>query len=920
LQLEFREPYPVYRGLRVPVWEDGKLISVRKVMDDDREAFAEAMRKLRELLEVVAKMASELGVGEKEMLGLLADAIVAFLRAPLIRELAPVAPTPLKAYALMLVAPKLRKEFWSQDLYEFAKNLARLTSEELRFANVLFDLKTAELVYRLWIAFPADTRPGYNTSSLLAHGLMTSAIAWALALSEGSRRADEEALIRLSALLHDLGKAVNPEDHVKTSETLARWLLQGLVSESALEELVETIREHHRHASFLSEADRLSSSVDRFRHLVDKIIGEKIGSMEKLLGGSRDNWDFWRKVHERRSELAKEGLAKEDPLKELTEEFLKGVRKLDVTVESKPDFRLSLVLFDVESIQDFVGRNQEIRAVAAASHLIELIVHVHFLEFLRSNGVRVPPEAVIYAGGGNMLMLLPSRVVDEVKKLASEYSERTRLSRIVVASTHFIDFYPTASSQLFRDMYSKKHGVKLIDALEPRGPEARGLCRMCYSDWATTILSTPEGEVSVCDTCKRLYEAGSESHFRPKWNARVKIADVEFSPKEAFEAKWDDISTYVVEVIAGHDPEDFRDGGLGRLRDYAVVKFDGNAMGAFMLEAVSFTDVIERSFRIDMALKKAYFKALEALYQGVKRAAGTDNAKKEIARVYLGTIYMGGDDGFLLAPSWAAVPLAHLIAEEFSRQLGLERGLRVAIAAGPARMSLWALLDCANQLLEEVGSVLRRIDPTAREEVLGAVAFDLFESGSPSGASAVERMRQISWRASDEPRQRDERIDGLQPYLIRRRNLEGEGMPEFWSMLAPLVVKVNASSWSGDVSFNMHVELFRRAYLYSRAGEEGRETEEKEELRNLRSVMLSSWSAVSPSVYWREKLLLFLFRQSARRAEEEEELPDEREVEKLEAYRKLARFVSQFLRREGMESVPIADAFTLIKFLKGVAW
>jgi len=924
LQLEFKEPYPVYRGLRVPVWEGGKPVSVRRVTDEDRKAFTEAMGKLRELLERVAKMASEIGAGEEELLGLLADAIVVFLRAPLIQELAPVAPTPLKAYALMLVSPKLRRGLWSQDPCEFAKNLASLTSEELGFAKVLFDPETAELVYRLWIAFPADTRPGYNTSSLLAHVLMTSAIAWALALSEGPRGAGEEALIRLSALLHDLGKAVDPEAHVKASEALARWLLQGLVSESALEKLVEAIREHHRYVPLLSEADRLASSADRLRHLVDTIIGGKIESVERLLGGSRDRWDFWRRIHERRGELAIE-----DPLKEFTEEFLKGIEKLKpkeliekfLKDVEKPEqgSPLSLVLFDVESIQGFVGRSQEVRVVAAASHLIELAVHVHFLEFLRSNGVRVPPEAVIYAGGGNILMLLPSRMAGDVKRLASEYSERARVSRIAVASAPFVDFYPIASLQLFEGMYREKHSIELADSLEPEGPGVRSLCRMCYSDWATNTLLTPEGEVSVCDTCRMLYETGSESHFRPKWSARARVAGSEFSPEEAFEARWDDVSAYVMEIVAGHEPEELREGRPERLRDYAVVKFDGNAIGAFMLEAVSFTDAIEKSFRIDVALKKAYFKALEALYQGVKKAAGEDCAKREIARAYLGTIYMGGDDGFLLAPSWAAIPLAHFIAEEFSRQLGLERGLRVAVAAGPAKMSLWALLDCANQLLEEVGSALRRIDPTAREDVLGAVAFDLFESGSPSGATAVERMKRISWKASDEPRQRDERVDSLQPYLIRRRDLEGNGVPEFWSTLAPLVVRVDVSGWKHDVSFNMHVELFRKAYLCSRAKEAGEETDEQRELRNLRSVMLSSWSAVSPSAYWREKLLLFLLRQSARR-EEEEQPPSEREEEVLEAYRRLARFVSQSLGREGIGPVPIADAFTLLKFLKGGAW
>jgi len=58
------------------------------------------------------------------------------------------------------------------------------------------------------------------------------------------------------------------------------------------------------------------------------------------------------------------------------------------------------VLVDVASIQDFVLRSQEIRVVAAASHLVELVVHAHFLEFLRRNGVRVPPKLCCTPGVG----------------------------------------------------------------------------------------------------------------------------------------------------------------------------------------------------------------------------------------------------------------------------------------------------------------------------------------------------------------------------------------------------------------------------------------------------------------------------------------------------------------------------------------
>ncbi|MCC6051421.1 MAG: hypothetical protein LM580_11980, partial [Thermofilum sp.] len=88
----------------------------------------------------------------------------------------------------------------------------------------------------------------------------------------------------------------------------------------------------------------------------------------------------------------------------------------------------------------------------------------------------------------------------------------------------------------------------------------------------------------------------------------------------------------------------------------------------------------------------------------------------------------------------------------------------------------------------------------------------------------------------------------------------------------------------------------------------------REELRNLRNAILRSWSAVSPSVYWREKLAIYLLRQRARREE------GAAREEMLEALQKLAELVLRSLERERVGPVPLADALTLIKFLKGGAW
>jgi hypothetical protein len=55
---EFKEPYPIYRALRVPVWEKGEPVYVRPVTDDDRKKFRVAIaNKLRPMLERLLNLA-----------------------------------------------------------------------------------------------------------------------------------------------------------------------------------------------------------------------------------------------------------------------------------------------------------------------------------------------------------------------------------------------------------------------------------------------------------------------------------------------------------------------------------------------------------------------------------------------------------------------------------------------------------------------------------------------------------------------------------------------------------------------------------------------------------------------------------------------------------------------------------------------
>jgi len=959
---EFKEPYPIYRALRVPVWEKGGPVIVRQVTDDDRKKFRDAIaNKLRPMLERLLGLAKS--AKEDEKLEIIADAIVTFLRAPLIQEISPQALSPLKAHTLMLLPRPFADLFWDDDLHKFSEKIAK-ELEELKeqkeqrpnifeVAKELFDPETADLVFNLWIAFPADTRPGHNTSSLIAHSLMTSAIAWALNYesSEGGRPREDPAVIRLVALLHDLGKVEDPLNHPKPSKELARQLLEGLVSEGTLDKLLNAIERHHFEETVIKEADRLSSAADRVNKLVELALGEKISKIKEILGFGMDEraewkWDFWKAVHQNRDKLIRAGLFREDPLRELTEEFL---QKVDYLVRSeeyrrsphRSDSRIKLALIDIASIQEYVLRGQEIRVIAAASHIIELAVHAHFYWYLRRK-VHLPPEAVIYSGGGNVLLLLPSSLVQTVKEAAEEYGKTLRL-KLIVADTDFVDDYVLVTKRFAKRLHEEKHRVSLSDSVdliikfdcERKDSESSYvLCQICYNAWGTKHITTAEGVRYVCCTCSKLYEIGNEYHFSAKWRSEIKVGGQRFSAEKVFGKGWKDVSKWIMDIIAGHDPDELEK-GFERRRDYAVVKFDANALGRFMLESVSFTDAIERSFRVDMAVKRAYFRAMEALYEGVKSVKDEEAAKRETVRVFLGTVFMGGDDGILLMPSWASVPFAHLMAEEFSKELGLERGLRVAIAAGPAAMSVWSLLDCAQEMMNLSKQVLRREDPTAKHKVLGSIAFDVFESGSPSGATAGDRMERFSVRVGTE-RHRDDEIDSLQPYLIRRSDLGGSTVPEFWRGVGKLVLKLEVPDGWGDYNSvrNFYVNVFAKAYrIAMRPDDATKEDPMKEWVKGVRDKILRSWPQVSPSRYWREKLIVYFLRQKEREGERKKE---DREVyEGLADLGMLTVLSGEFglvsrgsasrassgstESQNGVGPFPLADVLTFIKLAKGGA-
>ncbi|MEM2661384.1 MAG: HD domain-containing protein, partial [Nitrososphaeria archaeon] len=254
------------------------------------------------------------------------------------------------------------------------------------------------------IRFPADTRPGPNTSSLLIHSLTTSALASTHYINKNG--VDENlVIIRLAAIFHDIGKLLNWRRHKEISSKKMEELFDTYVDGDARKLVLEASRlisdDKHSLREFLDYGDRKSSGLDRVIKLFIKII-KKSSLYSDLENCLKDytktdleeafkDWAFWEKY------------VKEELIKKLTEEFCKTASIIDkenlVFVEESKivDEDVIFVRVDMRRIQQFIRLN-DLWAMNGASRLIDLILYVGIPAYL-VDFIKLPLENILYFGG-----------------------------------------------------------------------------------------------------------------------------------------------------------------------------------------------------------------------------------------------------------------------------------------------------------------------------------------------------------------------------------------------------------------------------------------------------------------------------------------------------------------------------------------
>ena len=776
----------IISGYVVPLMRDDRQIWADTV---DPESFEVVPRFLSKVFESSSKLLSQLD-GTSERLNMLADLIVASLRAPITL-------TPLPGSLREVIRKKTLldpdEQFWIWEiLREYAEthrevdevlkvpidSLAEIAGQSFErmplkiLANMvpgladlydllLIDSREDESLRSALLKMPADTRPGLNTSKLIPHLLSTSALASILYLS--SRAASDErakmelSILRISSLLHDIGKPRawgasvregTGVPHAPQSAFITREIfsqVQEFISEDAIDAICSIIREHHRRKSLgtrnvagipvnldklknlLTSADRLSSSVDRLvagvSETVAETLGEDLETIKDMLEKSGDEaWKFW-------------SSKPNDLLLRATEEAAKyllwkaPLDRWSIETGLSDQSKVSVLMSDIRGIQGYI-RREYLKTMIGASYFINFLtlyaIPRSLLELLR-----IPPECIIYAGGGIVLAFAPiirseEKLESEMVKIIRRLCGKITPPHITFASTPLTTDWILTSRRIGAKLAARKTIAPLED-LEHRSLGIEVPCERCGRKSAVRAI---EGEY-ICDECYYLGKVGDALHF----GAKVRACHEE----KLVKLEWDALREHVLEWLSGRE---LKAGSVAEAANVAFIKADGNMMGAFLAGAVSPSDAILRSLRVDYALKKGISEVYSKL------------SGEDLARAYVGTLYAGGDDMLAIWPAKLAIQAALMLSYWFWRELGGVRQLSIGIAAGKPKYNVWAMLDTAGELLDRSKKAFRDVaDPSKLDEfnseIFALLAFLYSDTHVPlpSWVSEVLRPDQpYSWQ------------------------------------------------------------------------------------------------------------------------------------------------------------------------------
>jgi len=571
------------------------------------------------------------------------------------------------------------------------------------------------------LRYPADTRPAANSSSLILHMLTTSAIASSIFINSNNVKSAEGqyelTMLRLLSLFHDIGKFKMKmwREHEEISANILMEIFSKYVDGDAkkiVDKVADTLKSAGKSDSkilrIFRRADRIASGIDRISDYFLEALSPNIKSellkyvkQYKDQYGSKDfksiynDWRFW-------------NLVGPDDISKFSENFAVNVSKissenplLKLSRRETLDKNILIARFDIRKIQRYIRVN-DLKSMCGGSRIIDYLCFVA-LPAMLINKLDLPAECILYFGGGNVTAIIPnSRMLEEFDSKCVRLEEEFDVS-IIHGESKLYGLLSMINYEIDMNLSREKASSINCGSIEPN---ISYICDFCYRTPAVEKIPVETETHYVCKSCKNKYRIGYAFHFK----YRVEQLSKTVNPK----LRWDKrFSKRVLEYIAGVNYESLDK--IAKYPNIALIRFDANLASQLMASCISISDAVERSVRIDYSVKKAIHSFLNYL---------KNNYSEDYCRLVLGIMYMGGDDGFIIAPSYLAIPLALHLAREFYLEMGCKATLSIGIAVAKPKHPLIQLYEASGHLLNNYSKTSSRNDVLTIHKNTGTLSWN----------------------------------------------------------------------------------------------------------------------------------------------------------------------------------------------------
>jgi len=667
-------------------------LDVRSINENELQKIREDLiASLVELLKISCSLVND----EKKAISIFADLISVIYKLPMLMSYTPHTglSTPFEYFFIYVIA-RHYTEIKFSNVEELLNELEKIKEQRENEYNRLFSYaNTLREIYEKLLYTPVDMRPGYNFISLVSHLQLTSILVWLL-----QSNSQDLNYLRIATLLLEFGKIFNPTNYfVETLNLLNELVDRATCLKSELSKVKELI-EKADNKSFLEiieEADKAAVARDRLEEIVTKALD--LAGLDKCKDVCYSTSTITKECSECLERLGEETYKKasqslyksllESTYEDINVEEIKKViknwdlipsKKVEISSSSVKEKTLGYIVYiDFHGVQRFITSFPKLRDMSFASFLVDFITSVYAFavldqQYYKNTGEksRIPAEALLSGYGGHSYIVIRSDfenegdVKEEVRKLLVNSSPKELDIKLDVRVVEFAyessgNAYVRNYKEIWDEISSMSYQRYLVDFKEEI--YSLGLHRVCDNCGIRPAVEIKDNEY-LCKVCSLVRDLSKSRGFVAKLNSTYYIEGDIVEPSKIIKIKDANekevkVEEYAMEAIAGYR-------NVNDTKYVALIKADGNNAGRIFGYTTTFSEYIDKSFRLDYGVKKRFYETLNELLEAEK------DKKDLTSRVLVGVLYLGGDDIMLMMPSQIAVPFAVKMFEAIDKESG----------------------------------------------------------------------------------------------------------------------------------------------------------------------------------------------------------------------------------------------------------